>query len=187
MLRWFVDALGRAVEAALRLAAALIRGVLSAPAVGSSRAAAPIRVRPATADEVLDVRHQVLRAGRPREAAQFEGDAAPSARHWVAEQADRVVGVVSVLEAPMPGEEGLVEPRPWRRLRGMAVVPELQGEGIGAELLAATHAMGEPMWCNARIRAAVFYRRHGWVSVGDPFDVPGIGPHQRMWWRPTPR
>ena len=138
-------------------------------------------VRRGSAAEVVDVRHRVLREGRPRETAIFKGDDAPDTRHWVAVQADRVVGVASVMRADMPHPPGDVVPR-WQ-LRGMAVRPELRGEGLGAKLLLAAHAdVREPMWCNAREAVAPFYARHGWRIVGAPFDIAGIGPHLEMWW-----
>ena len=77
---------------------------------------------------------------------------------------------------PCPDPEG-----PAWQLRGMAVVPGLQGEGIGSSLLTAVHRdVGEGLWCNARERAVPFYQRHGWIIVSEPFDVGTIGPHRRM-------
>jgi GNAT superfamily N-acetyltransferase len=145
-------------------------------------------VRSATADEVVGVRHEVLRPGRPRATAVFDGDDAPSTRHWVAVQAPddpdarRVVGVVSVMEAPLPDASNGT-PR-WQ-LRGMAVLPGLRGEGVGTQLLEAVHRdVAEPLWCNARESAEGFYLRHGWAPHGDLIDVKGIGPHRRMSWTP---
>ncbi len=81
------------------------------------------------------------------------------------------------------------EPRPeqadgWR-LRGMATVPEVRGQGFGIALLAACvdHVAvsgGGELWCNARRAAVGFYRRAGFDVVSDEFDIPGIGPHVVM-------
>ena len=178
MISWFVAWLQRLVQLGVDLAISLVAGLIRAPATAAARAVAPITVRRAEPHEVVDVRHRVLREGRPRDTAIFDGDDLPTTRHWVAVQADRIVGVVTVLQAPMPDPPP--EASPGLQLRGMAVLPELQGEGIGARLLAA--AVGpEPLWCNARVAVVAFYERHGWRPVGAPFDVPGIGPHQRMW------
>lgn len=137
-------------------------------------------MRRARADEVVDLRHRVLRGGRPRESAVFDGDAGPATRHWVAVQADRIVGVVSVMQAPSPGADG----SRWQ-LRGMAVEPELQGAGVGRALLRAVCAeVDEPMWCNARARVVGFYAREGWQADGAPFEIAEVGPHQRMTWTP---
>ena len=184
MLRWFSDLLARLVQLGIDLMGALIAGVFGGLVRGGARVVAPIVVRPAGPDEVLDVRHAVLREGRPRHTAVFEGDAEPTTRHWIAVQADRVVGTVTVLQAPLPGSEAMAD-APMHQLRGMAVLPELQGAGVGQQLLQAVHALGVPLWCNARAGVVGFYARQGWQPHGDVFDIPPIGPHQRMWWRPN--
>lgn len=184
-MTWFTDWLQRLVQLGLDLMAALIGNLLGAPAKAAARSVATIEVRQGTAEEVVDVRHQVLRQGRPRDTAVFPGDDEPGTRHWVAVQADRVVGVVSVMAAefPDPWDDG---PAPAWQLRGMAVLPGLRGEGVGRKLVDAVHGdVAEPMWCNARQSAEGFYLRHGWSPHGERFDVPPIGPHRRMSWRPT--
>jgi GNAT superfamily N-acetyltransferase len=184
MVRWFTAWLERFVRLGIDLAVALIGGLLSAPFTAARRAATAGTVRRGTAEEVVDVRHRVLRDGQPRGSAVFEGDEAATTRHWVADHDGRVVGVVTVLSAPMPGEAGA--DAPGLQLRGMAVLPEHRGQGLGEALLDATHRdVGAPMWCNARVGVVAFYERRGWRAVGGPFDVPGIGPHQRMRWPGT--
>lgn len=167
----------RLVQLALDLARALITGILGAFGLGVRRAVATLEVRRAEPHEVLDVRHAVLRPGRPRETAVFDGDAKPTTRHWVAVQADRVVGVASVMAATHPA---LDETFRWQ-LRGMAVLPDLQGAGVGRALVQAIEAeVDGPLWCNARTSAIPFYERCGWTPVGEPFDIEPIGPHRRM-------
>lgn len=181
MIGWFVAWFQRFVQLGLELAFSLIRGLFSAPGVAARRALAPITIRVAKPDEVVDVRHRVLREGRPRQTAIFPGDDAPDARHWVAEHDGRIVGVVSVMAAPMPDPPDGAAPA--LQLRGMAVLPELQGTGVGAALLAAVHRdVSAPMWCNARENVVPFYTRAGWRPVGGVFPIEGVGPHQRLWW-----
>lgn len=140
-------------------------------------------VRLATPEEVVDVRHAVLRAGQPRHTAVFDGDHAPTTRHWVAHTDDVVIGVVTVIAAVMPPPLPAVPEAPRYQLRGMAVLPEWRGHGHGDALLLATHAdVALPMWCNARAGVVGFYARHGWRVIGEPFELPAIGPHLRMWW-----
>ncbi len=72
----------------------------------------------------------------------------------------------------------------WR-LRGMAVDPDHQGIGVGTALLARVRDFvdrsgGGLIWCNARVSAQDFYVAAGFVSIGEPWDEPGIGPHVRM-------
>jgi predicted GNAT family N-acyltransferase len=69
----------------------------------------------------------------------------------------------------------------------MATVDEIRGTGAGAALLRAalTHAVlggAEVVWCNARTSVAGFYRKHGFRTLGEEFEMPGIGPHFFMYW-----
>jgi predicted GNAT family N-acyltransferase len=179
MLTWFVAWLQRFVQLGIELAFSLIAGILRAPVTAAQRAAHGVTVRRAATAEVLDLRHRVLRPGQPRESAHFPGDEAQDTRHWVAVQSDRVVGVVSVMRAE---SDGVL----WQ-LRGMAVDPDLRGQGVGEQLLLQTQReVAEPLWCNAREAVVGFYTRYGWKTVGPPFEIAGVGPHRKMIWRATP-
>ncbi|MFM7322775.1 MAG: thiamine diphosphokinase, partial [Armatimonadota bacterium] len=140
-------------------------------------ARAPFQVRPVeTAAEfqgVVDLRWHVLRPGRPRSTAHLPGDDAPGTVHYVALDGDeRVVGCATVLYGDAA------------QLRGMAVDVHWQGKGVGAEIVRAVmeHCRGKRLWCNARLSAAGFYRRCGFMEEGDVFEIEGIGPHVRMAW-----
>jgi len=165
------------------------------------------RVRRITAEETIDVRHAVLRAGLPRESAIFPGDEAEETRHFGAFDGGKLVGVASIYVAPLPEESSsysyssspsvdlppisvtpLPDPRAaadaWQ-LRGMATLPEVRRRGIGGALLSAAlaevAAAGAPLlWCNARIGAVPFYKKHGFRVLGGEFDIPTAGPHFRM-------
>jgi len=142
-------------------------------------ARAPFRVKPVEAAAefhgLVDLRWHVLRPGRPRATAHLPGDDAPGTVHYVAVDGDdRVVGCATVLDAD------------GAQLRGMAVDPHWQGKGVGAEIVRAIveHSRGKRLWCNARLSAAGFYRRCGFVEEGAGFEIEGIGPHVRMAWHP---
>lgn len=134
-------------------------------------------VRPVTKGEMAalwDLRGRVLRPGKAPEMWRFPEDESATTLHLGAfTPEEALIGILTLIE-----NEGM-------QLRGMAVAPEAQGQGVGAALLKSAHAAaaerGFPsLWCNARAVAAGFYARAGWNVEGDSFDVPGIGPHYVM-------
>ena len=139
-------------------------------------------IRPAQWDEIVDLRHAVLRQGLPREEALFPGDDAPTSRHWAAISDGLVVGCATLHASQWEGE-------PAWQLRGMATVPEFRGKGIGRalleEMVAEFHAAGPAgagtlLWCNARVPAVGFYQTMGWQVVSGQFEIPTAGPHVKM-------
>ena len=137
--------------------------------------------RATSVDELLDLRARVLRPGLAPERTRFAGDDDPTTRHWVATRDDEVVCCVSVMAASDPG--GSVA---RFQLRGMATADVARNLGIGRRLLDLVHAeVGEAMWCNARVRAASFYERAGWIRTSDVFEIEGVGPHYRMVFVPS--
>jgi predicted GNAT family N-acyltransferase len=140
-------------------------------------------LRRISGEETVDVRLPVLREGLPRKAAVFDGDDTPGTKHFGVFSADRLVAVASIYEAVFPEKAAIREA--WQ-LRGMATLPNARGRGCGRALLQtcveeARAAGGQVLWCNARTSAVDFYRRHGLQIMGNEFDIPGVGPHFRMW------
>ncbi|MEM8495666.1 MAG: GNAT family N-acetyltransferase [Planctomycetota bacterium] len=138
------------------------------------------------------LRHAVLRPHQPIQEMVYEGDDLPTTVHLGALVGSggsrRLVGVVTLSVAPMPDMPRLGD----HRLRGMAVEPSEQGRGVGGRLIgeAFRHISrrgGQRIWCNARVSAMGFYRRHGFAIHGDEFDLPGIGPHYVLYADVDPR
>jgi GNAT superfamily N-acetyltransferase len=141
-----------------------------------------IVVRPARWEEIVDLRHAVLRQGLPREEAIFPGDDAATSRHCGAFCADVVVGCATFHASEWESE-------PAWQLRGMATLPEFRGKGVGRAVLEAMEAdfevAGHPpagtlLWCNARTPAVGFYETMGWRVVSERFEIPTAGPHVKM-------
>jgi GNAT superfamily N-acetyltransferase len=111
----------------------------------------------------------------------------------VAENGGAIVGCATYVVRPFPPDP---EARRAWQLRGMAVAATQQGTGVGSSILSKALEIlapeiqargptpGASLWCNARMSAAAFYRRNGWVPVGEVFDLPPIGPHVIMKWNP---
>jgi GNAT superfamily N-acetyltransferase len=149
---------------------------------GSSQRRTPhsraIRVERVAIDQIIDLRHQVLRQGLPREEAIFDGDRKPDALHVGAFDGDRLVGCVTLHASRW-------EEQPAWQLRGMAVASGYQKSGVGRALLKSVddYIVEQPaqlLWCNARLPAAPFYQKHGWKIVSEVFEIPTAGPHVRM-------
>ena len=137
-----------------------------------------VLLRPASLAEIVALRHAVLRPGLPPASAVFDGDEAPSTRHYGAFEGSAAMGCLSFMRNDRGG--------PAHQLRGMATAVGARGAGVGRALLhfadetlvAATGIRG--LWCNARVESIGFYERVGWEVVSDVFDVPGVGPHRVM-------
>lgn len=79
------------------------------------------------------------------------------------------------------------EPGAWR-VRAMATMPSLRGQGAGGAVLSAlmAHARDEGalrVWCHARTPARSLYERFGFRALSEEFTLPEIGPHLLMEWR----
>lgn len=135
-------------------------------------------LREAPLDDILALRHAVLRPGRPSASAVFDGDDEPTTHHYGAFDGGGAVACLSFMRRDRDGEA--------HQLRGMATAVAVRGAGVGRALLAfaedalvaATGIAG--LWCNARVESVGFYERVGWVVVSDVFEVPDVGPHRVM-------
>jgi GNAT superfamily N-acetyltransferase len=140
-----------------------------------------VEVTRLSAADVLGVRRTVLRDGRTDVPADFPEDEGPHAIHVGARRPahaadgpappndNPLIGVATLFPSPRPDD-----PDAWQ-LRGMAVLPEHQGQGIGGALLAAgarlvKEAGGSQVWAHARNTALGFYERQGWKVVGDTYE-----------------
>jgi GNAT superfamily N-acetyltransferase len=130
-------------------------------------------VREATADEVRPLRLGVLRPHAPVVPAAY--DLEPDTVHIGAFDGTTVVGCATVFPEPFVHDDPPTDdPKAWR-LRGMAVAPDRQGQGIGRLVLEAATAAaaqrGAPLlWANGRVTAMSFYQRLGWEAVGEVFS-----------------
>ncbi len=141
---------------------------------------ASITVRRVSADDVYPLRHRVLRPNQTLSDCVWAQDKDSETAHFGAELDGQIIGIASIANCPREQDH----PNTWR-LRGMATLPEIQGRGVGAKVLQAclAHAKsrcGVLMWCNARTTALEFYKRHGFETVGEEFNIEGIGPHYVM-------
>lgn len=133
------------------------------------------RVVAVDADRVRPLRHAVLRAGRPPEESVYPQDGLPDTLHLaVLDDDGSVLVCATFFPEPYEGRDA------WR-LRGMASDPRVRGRGFAGALLAEAldllRRRGVALvWCNARTSALPFYRRFGFATVGQEFEVVDV-PH----------
>jgi GNAT superfamily N-acetyltransferase len=65
------------------------------------------------------------------------------------------------------------------QFRKFAVLPNMQGKGVGKKLLQyitdfARNQGGERIWCNARSTAVEFYQKAGFITTGQTFSKNGF-------------
>ncbi|MFD7668185.1 GNAT family N-acetyltransferase [Streptomyces sp. NPDC059788] len=140
-------------------------------------------VRATSVDQIRPLRDLLpvtTEAGFPH----AEADLLPSSRHYVALEAGRTVGTVTVHRERFPDADRDTDgPRGdlWR-IRDLVTTPKARGTGAGTALLrtALTHtalAGATTVWCHAPGPAAGFLRRGGFTDAGRP----GTGPHLMHW------
>jgi GNAT superfamily N-acetyltransferase len=128
-----------------------------------------------------ELRRRVLRGADPAAEVRFEEDGRPGAFHLgVVEGAgpDGLVAVGTFVPEATPHRPRAVAVR----VRGMAVEPARQGEGLGSLLLDAAvarlRARGVAVvWGNARDTALAFYLRHGFQVAGEGVVTIGLPHH----------
>lgn len=146
--------------------------------------ASQIEVRQVPVAEVLALRLEVLRPGKPPETARFAGDDSPDTSHWAAfsPSGGPPLAIATLMRSSKPTAPATLA---WQ-IRGMASAPSARGAGYGAAVLRtviAYVAAREPkarIWCNARVSALAFYRAHGFEIEGPEFEIAGVGPHYLM-------
>lgn len=138
-------------------------------------------IKEITATTAYDVRHPVLREGKPLDSCHFDGDNLPNTFHLGYYLEEQLVGVVTLLEK---NHAELIAKKTFQ-LRGMAVLTNFQKRGIGEALVKKAEEMiqargGTFMWMNAREIAVRFYEKLGYKKHGNPYTIPKIGLHYVM-------
>jgi predicted GNAT family N-acyltransferase len=137
-----------------------------------------------SAQDTYSIRSQMLRPGRPIEDCIFRGDDDEQTFHLGAFVESKLVSVASFY---FEKHQSLTDEYQFR-LRGMATVPDFQGQGLSSNLLKTAFPLIKKnfctlLWCNARESALGFYQKVGFKEVGEAFDIPDIGAHRLMFIR----
>jgi len=132
-------------------------------------------------EDIIAIRHAVLRQGQPRSSCYYPEDSYKHTIHFAAINKGEIIGCASLYKESHPDFK---LKQSWR-IRGMAVLEGFQGQAIGSQLLTAcvNHGIAhkaDVVWCNARINAVEFYQKEGFKVIGDEFEIPEIGSHFLM-------
>lgn len=139
-----------------------------------------LEIKTISSTETYEVRHPVLREGRPIKDCVFDHDDDPETFHLGLFINDQLLAVVTYIKNEYPD---LKETQ--YQLRGMAVLKNYQKKGFGNLLIKKGEDILksrniEKVWCNAREIAVNFYKNHGFEIIGKPFVIPQIGLHYVM-------
>lgn len=137
-------------------------------------------IRLATVEEILNLRHKILRKGFPIEEVMFEEDPWESTRNYAIFRDDGYnIACLSLLRADWFGRET------WR-LRAMAVDEEYQNQGFGSMLMdfmfkdLKKNNLIDDIWLHARTTSEAFYKRYGFITVSDVFGFGNAGLSVKM-------
>lgn len=132
--------------------------------------------------DTINIRREMLRKDFPENACHYDGDDNELSFHLGGFVENKLVSIASFY---FNKHESIQEENQFQ-LRGMATLPEHQGQGISSQLLKTAFPIIKQnlvnvLWCNARKTAIGFYESVGFEKVGDEFEVDKIGTHILMY------
>lgn len=137
-------------------------------------------IKQISAKETYPLRIEILRKGIAKN-YQFKEDTHASSIHLGAYKGDQCIGILTLVKKKLSQASTINS----YQLRGMAINKDFQRQGIGKKLVLEAFSLlqdkiVEVAWCNARINAVDFYKKIGFKSIGEAFDIPSIGIHYQM-------
>jgi len=139
-----------------------------------------IEIKKISAQETYAIRLEVLRKDIDLP-YKFKGDLDADTFHLGAFKDGKLTSVSSFMKVKNTHFKGS-----QYQLRGMATLAQYQGFGIGKQLIIKAEEILKPLnidclWCNARIIAVDFYKKQGFKTFGEVFDISLIGGHYIMY------
>lgn len=132
-------------------------------------------VKKIISSQTHEIRRKILRDNDPLVSVEFDGDFNETTIHLGCFKDDELCGILTLIEL----EKGIFQ------MRGMAVLEEHQGKGVGREIIEFTEELLnenqiQKIVLNARIKAVGFYQKLGYEVVSDEFEIPTVGIHLKM-------
>ncbi|MDP5158362.1 MAG: GNAT family N-acetyltransferase [Flaviramulus sp.] len=128
------------------------------------------------------MRHPVLRAGKHIDTCHFAGDDLETTFHLGIFLNEELLGICSFFKS----NHNCITSKNQYQLRGMAILKEFQGKGLGNIILNFGENLlreqnTQVIWCNAREVAVNFYLKTGYKTIGNTFNIKDIGIHYMMY------
>ncbi|UKJ05779.1 GNAT family N-acetyltransferase [Solitalea lacus] len=135
-----------------------------------------------SAEDTFCLRQRVLKPGVAINSCYFPKDNEPETFHLAVVENDEIISIGSFNRSNLPYFGSTAQ----YHLKGMATSLEHRGKNAGSVLVrfAIDYLKQKDihlLWCNARVSAVGFYQKLGFTSIGDAFEVEGIGMHQTMY------
>ena len=134
-----------------------------------------------TTKQTYSIRQLLLRQGKPITSCMFKGDDLPTTFHLGAYSENNLIGVVSLFKK----QHKNFTIKNQYQLRGMGVLANFQGKGVGKLLVKKAEASilkkgSNFIWMDAREKATHFYKKLDYYIVGELFNIPDVGLHHVM-------
>ena len=141
-----------------------------------------MKLKNISSEEIRTLRHKVLRQGKPFSTTTYQRDNCIETFH-LAFMKDNVPIRCATF---YPENTSLISSKRAYRLRGMATIKEHRKKGYGKKIMSKAieeikKRKGDFLWCNARLVAVEFYKKLGFSSKGEQFNISDIGPHYFMY------
>ena len=138
-----------------------------------------VRIEEVKAEDTYSIRKSMLRKGMTL-SHKMNGDQEMDTLHLGLFDSNELVCIGSFMKTSNNEFIGL-----QYQLRGMATIDAYQGRGFGKMLLDRGEQILKNkhvnlIWCNARLVAINFYKKLGYQTNGNVFEVKEVGPHYVM-------
>lgn len=139
-----------------------------------------MQIKKITAEQTYKLRLAVLKTCDDY-IYKYQGDFNDSTTHFAVFEHQENLGIVSLMENKHDYFNGK-----QLQLRGMAVLKNAQGKGVGQKLIQAfitesTILKADIIWCNARDYSIEFYKKQGFKIEGEKFFIKNVCDHYVMY------
>ena len=141
-----------------------------------------MKIKKVSSNKIRPLRHLVLRQGKPFSTTEYIKDKEKDTFHLACLVENKIVTCATFY----PEKTDQIKSNKPYRLRGMATLETHRRKGFGNEIIKEAikeikKSKGDLLWCNARIVALGFYKKIGFKTVGDTFNIGDIGLHYVMY------